>query len=761
VWLSSSSPLFGTGKLLGGHRVLGGAVSLQTSAGAFRFGGFLLDLSAGGLFRVDELGCAVAIPLGSRALDVLVVLVEHHGVLVSRQSIMDAVWPGTAVEDNNLAVQISALRRVLDEGRQDGSCIQTVPGRGYRLVTPIGDDAVQHAPAEPPQEAQRDTDTTAPAARAPAAYRLRRAWPAALLLAGLGLVLGIWLLADVRFMGQQEPPRLSLVVLPFENLSGDPKDDYLAEAITDDLTTDLSNIADAFVIARETAYAFKGKPTDVRKIGEELGVRYVIEGSVRRIGSALRVNVQLTSAESGAYLWSGGFAEQIVDLAAGQEQIVARMRSELGISLVEIEKARSLRERPTSPDAFDLILQARSLANQPPSLKRNDAVKVLYERALERDPASVEAMLGIAYYLVDRRATTGSWRTLENMQRADSLLGRARQIAPGSRMVLSVTAYRLRALGQWGEAMQVADEEIQRFPNYVAGYHDLAHCKTATGHAEDEIALEEKAIRMSPRSPYLFERYLRIGYASLLLGRDEDAITSLQRSLAVSRDDDGNRPWTYRQLAAAYARTGRSAEAKRALAEADRLYPYYHTARIFVPDPAVPIYAEQIRRLQDALRLAGERDHTDEDGDFGVAADAVLHGELAAPTPKGGARSHDGSDPGSCRAALGNPASSGRRILLHVRPVVTWRNWARQRRTGRQLYGHRTGSPASQAADADRRRPQPAGRRGGVEFGKFPRTKSRPAPRGTRLYECLLVSRRTRGVGGGRAAREALDVQEW
>ena len=167
------------------------------------------------------------------------------------------------------------------------------------------------------------------------------------------------------FAGAPSPPRLSLVVLPFENLSGDTKDDYLADGITDDLTTELSHIPGALVVARESAYTFKGKAVDVRTIGEELGVRYALEGSVRRLGSTLRINVQLVSAETGVHLWSDRFDEQISELSAGQEQIVARMRDELGISMVEIENARSLRERPTNPDAFDLILRARSLAHLP------------------------------------------------------------------------------------------------------------------------------------------------------------------------------------------------------------------------------------------------------------------------------------------------------------------------------------------------------------------------------------------------------------
>jgi len=159
--------------------------------------------------------------------------------------------------------------------------------------------------------------------------------------------------------GKAPPPRLSIVVLPFKDMDDDPTNDYLADAITDDLTTELSGIRNAWVIARESAYTYKGKATDVRQIGRELGVRYVLEGSVRQIGPILRVNAQLVSTETGAHLWSDRFDEQISELAAGQQQIVARLNDTIRISVIDIESARSLRERPTNPDAFDLILRAR------------------------------------------------------------------------------------------------------------------------------------------------------------------------------------------------------------------------------------------------------------------------------------------------------------------------------------------------------------------------------------------------------------------
>ena len=221
------------------------------------FEGFRLDRR--GLFSRDEHGLFVPVAIGSRALDLLRVLIAARGDLVAKKDIIAAVWPGTVVEDNNLSVQIAALRRILDQGRAEGSCIQTVAGRGYRFVTTV----------------------------------TRRA-------ANAGSVI-----AATRGAGARAPPHLSIVVLPFTNLGNDPDQEYFADGITDDLTTDLSRIAGSFVIARSTAFTYKGKTVDAKQIGRELGVRYVLEGSVRRSGHQVRTNAQLIDAETDAHFVGG------------------------------------------------------------------------------------------------------------------------------------------------------------------------------------------------------------------------------------------------------------------------------------------------------------------------------------------------------------------------------------------------------------------------------------------------------------------------
>ena len=256
--------------------------------------------------------------------------------------------------------------------------------------------------------------------------------------------------------------------------------------------------------------------------------------------------------------------------------------------------------------------------------------------------------------------------------------------------------------GPLPEAMAVSEELVRRFPNNEGGYFDLAVSKIYAGFPEEAIPLEEKAIRLNPHSAYLFNHYRYLGFASLMLGRDGDATSFLERSLAMNPDDNGYRQWTYRFLAAAYARAGHMAEAKRAVAEGDRLWPY-DTVRIHFPeDPSSTAYVEQVRRFQDGLRLAGERDHADEDADFGVPADANLHSEFAGLTPTHA----QGTTTIHTMILRGSSQKGGRslstRCLIHG-GGDPWRRWAGIWRSGWQLYGRGAGPPTRRNATTDYR----------------------------------------------------------
>ena len=420
-------------------------------------------------------------------------------------------------------------------------------------------------------------------------------------------------------------PRLSIVVLPFENLS-DPRDNYVIEGITDDVTTDLSCVPGMFVIARGTAYTYQGKPIDVRRIGEQLGVRYALEGSVRKIGDALRVNTQLIATDTGAHLWADRFDQKLNDLSAGLEEIVYRIGRTLNIAVTDIENARSKRDRPTNPDAFDLVLRVRSLLLHPIGLHVHTECIDLLERALLLDPNSIYAMTQLAYLLTlahrNRRDSTG------DLNRAADLIAAADAINPNDQSVLNSKAYLLLAKSRYEEAVPAFRHLLDKYPNTENAYHRIGVCMLQLGRADQAIPMIERALRLDPQGPNLPSRYQWMGLAYLLLGRDEEAIDWSQRSLAADRPSDTVFHFSNnRQLAAAYARLGRLDEAHRAIAEVNRLQPYYTVRSIWIGS------LEQIERYRAGLRLAGLRDHAEEDADFGVSADCNLRNLIRGLTP--------------------------------------------------------------------------------------------------------------------------------
>jgi adenylate cyclase len=202
-------------------------------------------------------------------------------------------------------------------------------------------------------------------------------------------------------------PRLSILVLPFTNLSSDPDQEYFADGITDDLTTDLSRISGSFVIARTTAFTYKGKPIDVKQIGRELGVRYVLEGSVRRTGDQVRVNAQLIDAESGAHLWADQFDTDRANLVEAQSEITGRLASTLNVELLRDASRRIEQEKKVDPDARDLVMRGWVWANALESPEAAKEALTAFERALEIDPRSTDARIGIARLLVGK--VTSGW----------------------------------------------------------------------------------------------------------------------------------------------------------------------------------------------------------------------------------------------------------------------------------------------------------------------------------------------------------------
>jgi adenylate cyclase len=398
------------------------------------------------------------------------------------------------------------------------------------------------------------------------------------------------------FLGANRPAEaahLSIVVLPFTNLSNDPTQDYFADGITENLTTDLSRIRNSFVIARNTAFTFKGKSIDAKEIGKELGVRYVLEGSVQRDQNRVRVNAQLIDAASGAHLWADRFEEDASDLFKLQDQVVARLANSLGYELVRAEAEKGGRSQ--IPDAIDLAMRGQALLQQTtPTKDNNDAARALLEQALKIDPSYAEALAGNAYtYLVDY---TYGWTNPQTDYDAKILAqaDRAIALAPDNWRAYYAMCTYLYLSHRANEALGAADAALAANPNAAPLYAARGNAETSLGHFEQAKSDLRQAMRLSPREPKIGMWHLMLSSPELGQGQYETAVEELQKAI-----DAGFRPYSpYANLAAAYALEGKSDEAKSALAEARRLNPGLTVKWVIAHSPNLPF-------LFDGLRKAG------------------------------------------------------------------------------------------------------------------------------------------------------------
>jgi adenylate cyclase len=399
---------------------------------------------------------------------------------------------------------------------------------------------------------------------------------------------------------------MSIVVLPFLNLSGDPQQDRISDGITDSLTTDLSRaIPGSFVVSRDTAFAYKGKAADARRIGRELDVRYVVEGSVLPDGDVVRVNSQLVDARTGGHLWAERFDLKRSDVLAVQDDIVGRLSRAIGLKMIESEARRS--ERAKSPEAHDLVLRATALVNRPTSKATMEQARQLFVQALEIDEDNAEAQAGIAtthiFEVLNGYHATGN---SERLDLADVLLTRALATDPHALLALKAKAALLRAQGHFDEAIMTAESVIAENPGEPWAYKEIGLSNLYLGRVEQSLGWFAKADRFGPRDPSRWSWLDSRGHALILLGRDREAI----RYLRMALDANPNAVSPHAFLAAAYALTGRMDEAHEELGQYARLRAGEAVAR-FRRDTPVPLrltgpsYQQLFERLKEGLRSAG------------------------------------------------------------------------------------------------------------------------------------------------------------
>ncbi|MBV9377103.1 MAG: winged helix-turn-helix domain-containing protein [Alphaproteobacteria bacterium] len=536
-------------------------MDVPASPQVFLFEDFCFDRYRGDLFRRAADGAFTAVAISSRGLAILRVLIERAGEVVTKDEIITAVWRGMVVDDSNLTVQISALRRALQHGPPNVRCIQTVPGRGYRFAAPVT-SAATRTPIAPARKA--NADWAAPGAPVAA-------------------------------------PRLSIVVLPFTNLSNDPDQQYFADGMTDDLTTDLSQITHMFVIARNTALIYRNKPIAAKQIGRELGVRYILEGSVQRLGSRVRVNAQLIEAESDAHIWAERFDGDTSDLFALQNEISTRIAVALNQELTATEAAR----RTERPDVLDYILRARAAYGKPISRERNVEGIRLLELALALDPHSAEAQCMLAGALAGHVLNGLSEAREADLDRAKRLSEQALAASFRSPMANIAKAHLLRAQRRYSEAISEYETVLAYNRNYVYAYFAMGKCKFYTGSIEETLPLVERAIRLSPRDPELGIWYKQIGHVHLLQSQPDEAVVWLQKA----RNHTPEHPTIRGDLASAYALNGDTERAAAQLAKARRLSPddrYSSVARL-KKVRNFELLTPQICALSEATYYAGLR----------------------------------------------------------------------------------------------------------------------------------------------------------
>jgi TolB-like protein/class 3 adenylate cyclase len=396
------------------------------------------------------------------------------------------------------------------------------------------------------------------------------------------------------------PPRLSLIVLPFANIGGGPEQDYFADGVTESLTTDLSRIHSAFVIARNTAFVYKNKPIDARQIGKDLGVRYLLEGSVQRSADRMRVNVQLIEAETGAHLWAERFDKPLAELFDMQDEIVSRIANEFSSRIVSAEARRA--EKATDPDCLDFWFRGLDWLNRGVNPQYLTKARECFERARDIDPHSVNAMVGLA--LVDAASVPmGSPdRNVGRLASAQELTLRALSAEPGNALGHFCLGLILLFCNRAAEGISHLEQALTIDRNLAIAHAQIGFAKVVLGRADETQAHVMEAMRLSPRDVVAYVWFDFAGVAKAMLGQTDEALSWLRKSIEVNP----NYPIAHFHLAAALALCGQLDDAAREVDAGLALAPNFTTKRY--RDAALsdnPTYQSQRERILDGMLRAG------------------------------------------------------------------------------------------------------------------------------------------------------------
>jgi TolB-like protein/class 3 adenylate cyclase len=399
---------------------------------------------------------------------------------------------------------------------------------------------------------------------------------------------------------KQGPPHLSIVVLPFVNMSGDPEQEYFVDGVTESLTTDLSRLSGSFVIARNTAFTYKGKHVDVKQLGRELNVRYVLEGSVQRSGARMRVSVQLIDAESGSHLWAERFDKPLADLFDMQDEIVARLANALSTQVFVAEARHA--ERKLNPDSLDLCFQGWAWLHKGIMPDYLAAARGFFERAIALDPANAFGLVGIA--AVDSAVALNllPGDRSARLAAAEEALNKALSLVPESAIVHLLLGVVQMHTNRASQGVRECQRALELDRNLAGAHAQIGNGKLHLGQAEDTEGHIREALRLSPHDTHVYLWCVFAGLAKFRLGREEEALVWLRRSIETNRTFPSSRFL----MAATLARLGQLPEARSEAQAGLAIIPTFTISRFRAATASDhPDAVAELERYIDGLRKAG------------------------------------------------------------------------------------------------------------------------------------------------------------
>jgi len=515
--------------------------SLETNG--FQLEDWRIVPAEGTLVRGDKV-----VRIEPKAMEVLVYFATRPGDVITREDLERDVWRGAIIGYDAVTNTIIKLRKALGDDARHPRFISTIPKKGYQLICPVSLNekaGVIYAVSTPGKFS----------AEHPTATFVTRWNPR---LAGIAAVVVLAVAAGAvsLFPGTKErsgPP--SIIVLPFENLNADPKQDFLADGITEDITTDLSKLSNIHVIASSTSAAYRGKKTPITEIGEELGVTFALKGTIRRLGNDFRVNVQLVNTSSGYNAWASRYDRNVNDLFAIQDDMTRNIVRVLAIKISGAEQSRLNNKATDSLKAYDYF-QEGLRAYRIISKQTNEFARQAYRKAIELDPNYGRAYGAIAVTLVVDHRWGWTDTPVETLDRALDLAKKAVELDPDSPQTYWALGFVHLARKDYEKARDAAENSTKVAPNYADGYGLLGLISSNLGEGKKAIAYTEQGMRLNPF--YTFEYLFVLGQAHYTLGEYDKAIKVLE--VALSRNQ--NAPHTILLLTTCYVKMGRLDDAK-------------------------------------------------------------------------------------------------------------------------------------------------------------------------------------------------------